>query len=99
MYVDLDSVWFEVDLKRFDVDAELHGAIVQKLLAKSFHYPWIQGQRGARRGSIRRVGPFSELEVHHRAGVRWKKNLYAFLRKTFALIADFRLCLSTWKDC
>ena len=69
MYVDLDSVCFEEDLKRVDVDAELRRAVVQKLLAKSFHYPWIQGQRGARHGIIRRVGPFSELEVHHRVGV------------------------------
>ena len=69
MYVDLDSVCFEEDPKRVDVDAERHGASIQKLLAKSFHYPWIHGQRGARRGIIRRVGPFSKLEVHHRAGV------------------------------
>ena len=69
MYVDLDSVWYEDDPKRVDVDAELRGAIIQKLLTKSVHYPWIHGQRGARRGIIRRVGPFSELEVHHRAGV------------------------------
>ena len=69
MYVDLGSVWFQDDLQRFDVDAKLPGAIFQKLLAKSFHYPWIQGQRGARRGIIRRVGPFSELEEHHRVGV------------------------------
>ena len=73
MYVDLGSLWFQEDLQRFDVDAKLHSAAIQKLLAKSFHYPWIQGQRGARRGIIRRVGPFSELEVHHRVGVVWVK--------------------------
>ena len=69
MCVDLDFVWYEDDLKRVDADAELLGAMIQKLFAKSFHYPWIQGQRGARHGIIRRVGPFSELEVHHRVGV------------------------------
>ena len=69
MYVDLGSVWFQEDLQRFDVDAKLHSATKQKLLAKSCHYPWIQGQRGARRGIIRRVGPISQLEIHHRVGV------------------------------
>jgi len=65
----MDGMLSQDDVNCSDVDAELHGAIIQKLLAKSFHYPWIQGPRGARRGIIRRVGPFSELEVHHRAGV------------------------------
>ena len=69
MSIDLDGTLSQDDLNCFDVDAELDGAIIQKLLAKSFHYPWIQGQRGARRGIIRRVGPFSELEVHRRVGV------------------------------
>ena len=69
MYVDLGSVWFQDDLQRFDVDAKLPGAMFQKLPAKSFHYPWIHGQGGARRGSIRRFGVLSQLEVHHRAGV------------------------------
>ena len=69
MYVDLDSVSYEDDRKRVDVDAELRGAIIQKLLTKSVHYPWIHGQRGALRGSIRHFGPFSQLQVHHRVGV------------------------------
>ena len=69
MYVDLDSVSYEDDRKRVDVDAELRGAIIQKLLTKSVHYPWIHGQRGARRGIIRRSGPFSQDEVHHRVSV------------------------------
>jgi hypothetical protein len=69
MRIDLCSVWFQEDLQRFDVDAKLHSAAIQKLLAKSFHYPWIQGQRGARRGIIRRVGPLSQLNVHHRVSV------------------------------
>ena len=69
MCVDLDFVWYEDDLKRVDADAELLGAMSQKLLAKNFHYPWIHGQRGALRGSIRRFGPLSELDVHHRVGV------------------------------
>ena len=69
MYVDLGSVWFQEDLQRFDVDAKRRSAIFQKLLAKSFHYPWIQGQGGALRSSIRHFGPFSQHEVHHRVGV------------------------------
>ena len=69
MYVDLGSVWFQEDLQRFDVDAKLHSAAIQKLLAKSFHYPWSHGLRAARRGSIRRFGVLSQLEVHHRAGM------------------------------
>ena len=69
MCVDLNSVWYEDDVNCPDVDAELRGAIFQKLLAKSFHYPWSHGLRAARRGSIRRFGVLSQLEVHHRAGV------------------------------
>ena len=52
----MDGMLSQDDVNCSDVDAELHGAIIQKLLAKSCHYPWIQGQRGARRGIIRRVG-------------------------------------------
>ena len=69
MYVDLDCVQFQDDLRRFDVDAEPHGAMLQELLAKSFHYPWIHGQRGARHSIIRRSGPLSQLQVNHRVGV------------------------------
>ena len=65
----MDGMLSQDDVNCSDVDAELHGAIIQKLLAKSFHYPWSHGLRGARRGSIRRFGVLSQLEVHHRAGV------------------------------
>ena len=65
----MDGMLSQDDVNCSDVDAELHGAIIQKLLAKSCHYPWIQGQRGARRGIIRRSGPFPQNEVHHRVGV------------------------------
>ena len=68
LYVDLDCVQFQDDLRRFDVDAEPHGVMFQELLAKSFHYPWIHGQGGARRGSIRRFGVLPQLEDHHREG-------------------------------
>ena len=69
MYVDLGSEWFQDDLQRSEVDAKLLSATIQKLLAKSFHNPRIHGHRGARRGIIRRVGPFSELEIHYCVGV------------------------------
>ena len=69
LYVDLASNLSQDDLKRCDVDAELFGAIFDKLFAKSFHYPRIHGQRGAVRGIIRHFGPFSQHEVHHRVRV------------------------------
>ena len=65
----MDGMLSQDDLNCSDVDAELHGTMIQKLLAQSFHYPWIHGQRGARHGSIRRFGALSQLEVHHRVGV------------------------------